>query len=260
VKVVLSFSGGRNESAVPPVKGEKEQGLDVPRYRDVWVTLTAIAATVGVCVAVLTWSVAGVVGAFIAGAVMGGAMTAALAPENLARPWRRAALGALASGVGVVAVAGLVVVLRAGVLILLLAATLSAPPLVRMLRERTGAKRPKAPAPKETQPAERPLDDLDGAEWPPPDTITVELWLPMAPENLDDDDLCLAWRRSYVVLQRTHTPATRLQVVEVRQSYLDELERRNALGLSAWLASGARAAGNPTPFIQHHPTSRANGD
>ena len=232
----------------------------MPRYRDIWVTITAIAATVGVCIAVLTWSVAGVIGAFIAGAVMGGAMTAALVPENLPRPWRRAVFGALASGVGVVAVAGLVVVLRAGVLVLLIAATVSAPPLVRMVRERMGAKRPKAPAAQEQQPAERPLDDLDGTDWPAPDPVTVELSLPLAPESLDDDALCWAWRRSYVVLQHTHTAATRLHVVEVRQSYLDELERRNAMGLSAWLESGARAAGNPSRFLHHHHTNQANGD
>jgi hypothetical protein len=224
-------------------------------------TATAITATVGVCIAVLTWSLAGVVGAFIAGAVMGGAMTAALAPENLARPWRRAVLGALASGVGVVAVAGLVVVLRAGVLVLLLVATLSAPPLVRVLRERFAAKQPKAPTTPETPAADRPLDDLDEVDWPTPgpDHATVELSLPTAPGSLDDDALCWAWRHSYVVLQHTHTAATRLHVVEVRQAYLDELERRNAMGLAAWLASGARAAGNPSRFIQH-PTSQAMGD
>ncbi len=232
----------------------------MPRYRDVWVTLTAVTATVGVCIAVLTWSVAGVTGAFIAGGVMGGAMTAALAPEDLSRPWRRAALGALASGVGVVSVAGLVVVLRAGALVLLLAATLSAPPLVRLLRERLAAKRPKPPAEQETETVERPLDDLVGDNWPAPDRVTIELSLPMAPESLDDDALCWAWRRSYVVLQHTRTSATRLHVVQVRQAYLDELERRNAMGLAAWLASGARAAGNPSRFIHHHHSNHANND
>jgi hypothetical protein len=148
--------------------------------------------------------------------------------------------------------------LRAGVLILLLAATLSAPPMVRMLRERFTAKQPKTPDAQEKQPTERPLDDLDVADWPAPDPTTVEISLPMAPEDLDDDALCWAWRRSYVVLQRTHTAPRRLHVVEVRQAYLDELERRNAMGLSAWLASGARAAGNPSPFIHHEPANQAN--
>jgi len=37
--------------------------------------------------------------------------------------------------------------------------------------------------------------------------------------------------------------------VEQRQLYLDEFERRNPTGLAEWLASGARAAGDPTRFI-----------
>jgi hypothetical protein len=40
-----------------------------------------------------------------------------------------------------------------------------------------------------------------------------------------------------------------LATVEERQSYLDELERRNATGLAAWLASGARVASNPLPYL-----------
>jgi len=236
----------------------------VPRYRDVWVTLTAVVATLGVCIAFLTWEVAGVVGALIAGAVMGGAMTAALAPENLPRPWRRAALGAALAGVGVVALAGLVVLLKAGVVLVGLATAMSSPPVLAVLRRRfgtTAAKAPRTPADpagREEQPQHvRPLDDLDEAEWPVPEaTAAVEQSLPTAPEDLDDDALCWEWRRSYVVLQRSRSEATRLHVVQVRQAYLDELERRNAMGLAAWLASGARAAGNPSRFI-HHRTSQA---
>lgn len=238
----------------------------MPRYRDVWVTFTAVVATIGVCIAFLTWEVAGVLGAFIAGAVMGGAMTAALAPESLPRPWRRAAVGAGLSGVGVVALAGLVVVLEAGALVVGFATALSSPPVVAALRGRFGTKASKPhhePAdPEEHSRADRPLDDLEEADWAAPDpSATVEQSLPTAPQDLDDDALCWAWRRSYVVLQRSRSEATRLHVVEVRQTYLDELERRNAMGLAAWLASGARAAGNPSRFIQHDPTSQAgSGD
>ena len=31
--------------------------------------------------------------------------------------------------------------------------------------------------------------------------------------------------------------------------YLDELERRNASGFAAWLASGPQAAGDPLPYL-----------
>jgi hypothetical protein len=218
------------------------------------VTLTAIVSTVGVCIAFLTWPVAGVLGAFVAGAVMGGAMTAALAPENLPQPWRRAALGATGAGVGVVAIAGLVVLLEAAVVLVMLAAVVSAPPLVRWLRRRFTGKSSGTDVAQEQQPSEPPLDDLPTIDWPGPDVMTVEMSLPMDPESLDDHALCLAWRHSYVLLQRSHSAATRIHIVDIRQAYLDELERRNALGLAAWLASGARAAGDPSRFIQHHPS------
>jgi hypothetical protein len=40
-----------------------------------------------------------------------------------------------------------------------------------------------------------------------------------------------------------------MDAVAVRQRFLDEFERRNSSGLAAWLASGARAAGNPLPYL-----------
>jgi hypothetical protein len=89
----------------------------------------------------------------------------------------------------------------------------------------------------------------------------VDLQLLPAPETLDDVGLCWAWRRSYIVLGRAGSATLRLRVVEARQAYLDELEHRNPEGLSTWLASGARAAGDPRPFVlrSRHP-SQHEGD
>jgi hypothetical protein len=67
--------------------------------------------------------------------------------------------------------------------------------------------------------------------------------------DLDDEALCLAWRRSFVRLQQAPSLSARLRHVQERQRLLDELERRNPDGLAAWLASGCRAAGNPLPFL-----------
>jgi hypothetical protein len=67
--------------------------------------------------------------------------------------------------------------------------------------------------------------------------------------NLDDEALCLAWRRSFLLLDGARSAAERLAVVEQRQQYLDELHRRSPKGLAAWLASGARASGNPLPYV-----------
>ena len=56
-----------------------------------------------------------------------------------------------------------------------------------------------------------------------------------APESMSDADLRLAWRRSSVALQQAGSVTAQLLVVQQRQRYLDELERRNPTGLSGWL-------------------------
>jgi hypothetical protein len=71
----------------------------------------------------------------------------------------------------------------------------------------------------------------------------------IALELLDDRALCLAWRVSFSGLQRAGTAEQRLRIVDERRAYLDELERRTASGLAAWLASGPRAAGDPSRFV-----------
>ena len=67
---------------------------------------------------------------------------------------------------------------------------------------------------------------------------------------LDDHGLCEAWRRSYVRLQASRAAGARLEVVRLRQVYLDELVRRHPAEVRRWLESGARAAGNPLPFLE----------
>lgn len=67
--------------------------------------------------------------------------------------------------------------------------------------------------------------------------------------GLDDRALCHVWRRSYVRLEASRAAEARLEVVGLRQLYLDELVRRHPAQMRHWLASGARAAGNPLPFL-----------
>ena len=74
-------------------------------------------------------------------------------------------------------------------------------------------------------------------------------WIEQPLDAMNDATLCLAWRTSYVALQRPVPLAIRVRVVDRRQEFLDEFERRNARGFEAWLASGARAAGDPTKYI-----------
>ena len=70
--------------------------------------------------------------------------------------------------------------------------------------------------------------------------------------SLDDEALCRAWRRSFVHLSASRLPARRLEVVSLRQAYLDELARRHPAAVQSWLVSGARAASNPMPFLERH--------
>ena len=87
---------------------------------------------------------------------------------------------------------------------------------------------------------------------------------------LSDDELCQWWRRTFTALGEAGTAGQRLDVVRARQLYLDEIERRHPTELRAWLASGARAAGNPMPFLTRRqgsglqpldgPSDSASGD
>jgi hypothetical protein len=68
--------------------------------------------------------------------------------------------------------------------------------------------------------------------------------------GLDDEALCRAWRCSFVQLSATSLPTRRMEIVALRQLYLDELARRHPAAVQRWLASGARAASNPMPFVE----------
>ncbi len=67
--------------------------------------------------------------------------------------------------------------------------------------------------------------------------------------KMTDAELCHAWRRSFVALQRARGVHPRAIVVQNRQLLLDEVDERHPAGLRAWLSSGARAAGGPDRFI-----------
>ncbi|MFG1621837.1 hypothetical protein [Kribbella sp. NPDC049227] len=62
-------------------------------------------------------------------------------------------------------------------------------------------------------------------------------------------ELCRRWQDSYDALRAATTAAARLRIVEARQHYLDELERRDPRGLNAWLGGNASAAGDPSRFL-----------
>jgi hypothetical protein len=85
---------------------------------------------------------------------------------------------------------------------------------------------------------------------PPPLVLLAGLPAGETVGGLDDQALCEAWRRSYVCLEACSTDASRHEVVARRQLYLDELIRRHPVEARRWLDAGARAAGNPLPFLE----------
>jgi hypothetical protein len=85
---------------------------------------------------------------------------------------------------------------------------------------------------------------------PPPLLLLAGMPAADGVASLDDHALCEAWRRSYVCLEACSTTAARHEVVRRRQLYLDELIRRHPAEARRWLEAGARAAGNPLPFLE----------
>lgn len=92
-----------------------------------------------------------------------------------------------------------------------------------------------------------PLSALDVAAPVSPSAVTDAGG--RVPAEMTLSELCRAWRSSYPKLQRCGDLRRRAQLVEIRQQYLDELERRDAAAFVRWLRSGARAASDPAKYL-----------
>jgi hypothetical protein len=213
-------------------------------YRICWLTLYIALGAVGVVVA-LSWSISVTVVFFTCAAACGAVLgTAALGPED-APPesivWRQVVVGATIGGLVTVAAIGMGVLLGAGsAVMLLLLGFGSSPTVVRFCRRRVGQSASESAS---APPSERLDQRAEPAAAAPADDAQSQ------PQSLTDAQLCTAWRVSFSALEKARTEQQRLRIVEERQDCLDELERRNPHGLAAWLASGARAAGDPTRFV-----------
>ena len=102
------------------------------------------------------------------------------------------------------------------------------------------------PSPPQPPPAAAPTST--GAV-PASEPITPPGDLP-AVSSLSTSELVLAWRRSYSELSAARSPQQLESVAARRQQLLDELERRDGHGVQRWLHSGARAASDPSRFLQ----------
>lgn len=76
-----------------------------------------------------------------------------------------------------------------------------------------------------------------------------QLQSPTALRNLSTEQLVRSWRVSFCVLSEASSPEVLAWLADYRYRCLAEFERRDPAGLQRWLDSGARAAGNPGPFL-----------
>jgi hypothetical protein len=213
-------------------------------YRVVWLFLCGVLGVVGSVIA-FTWSLPSIIMLFVVAAFAGGvAALVALDPADttrLPRDKRRMAVtSSVLAGAGTVAFVGLATLLGAPTAVLLLAITAGGSPYAIRHCLQWLARHEHLPtaSPQPAEPEQGAAIESDREAMPE-----------VAPASLSDDALCLAWRASFSALLRADSPSQRLRVVEERRAYLDELERRNAKGMAAWLASGARAAGDPSRFV-----------
>lgn len=229
------------------------------RYRTAWFFGVALFGAIGTWAAVDALSVGGVLTILLLATCVGVSVALVPVKEDDARPWRRAMSVGVASGAAVVAAAGLMSMFGAwGAAVVALMAASSPPVVTRgrrwyaRLGQGLDPDEPLGPQAAGYVAGET-VDPGYGARAvaaPPVDPSFLSAsWMRGEPESMDDASLCLAWRKTYVALQRVHAPAWKLLVAQRRQELLDELERRNASGFEAWLAAGARAAGDPSRFI-----------
>lgn len=223
--------------------GPTDAGQMTGKQAVIWTWLVSMAATTGLICLYARWGWQGVVtGAALATALSlftGLAVWIADGPGKSVRAGRRALAAALlaTASIGLVAVFDL-----AGVFVVLLLAG-SAPALTSLVRRRW-PRRHAVAAPGGAQ-APRHLPSPATAEAPGEEAAQARRRL----RAVDDRTLCRGWRDSFALLNDARSMEDRLSVVQLRESYLDELCRRSPRGLAAWFASGPRASSNPLPFL-----------
>jgi hypothetical protein len=214
-----------------------------------WRATAGVTLGLGVVCALLVWGRE----VWVYVLVSCGLLALLLASHVESQPVRRPIRTTGAAVVGVTAAAGLVTALGWFGLTLLVLVTASHPAVVRTLWRvlEPGSEQ-------ETTRAQAQHPDVAASlRGDQAATAAGTSGLPEAAsvQDLDDESLCQAWRRSFVHLATCRLPSRRLEIVHLRQLYLDELDRRHPAAVQRWLTSGARAASNPMPFVE-----RPHGD
>jgi hypothetical protein len=214
-------------------------------YRAAWtVTTLALggpAAVVGLLsmLVIETVFTAAAVGAFVA---IGRQLVPA--PCSRSQHWRAAARATLVGTLSCVAVVGMIRFLGpVGVLLVALLAAGSPPVVCGCCAGLRAVRRRLTPPPSPPGVASAVGDAAASAG------AGLSTSLDGSLEPLTDPQLCLAWRTSFLALQRSQDLQRRAQLVRQRQEYLDELERRNPAGFARWLYAGARPASDPSRYL-----------
>lgn len=219
-------------------------------YRGLWHTVVGILSAVGALLALAVWSFPGTLGLFVGAFVLALAILATIggASGPRVKSIQRLATHAAVLAVHTIGLVGLLAALGSATLGLLILVGGSSPFVVAHLIGRIRGRRgladsrrhraselPRPRAACSTSPKTR--ASPNGSKLSEPST-----------HELDDEQLCLAWRRSFLLLERA-TGKDRVRIVELRREYLDELESRHPANFRSWLASGARAASDPSRFL-----------
>lgn len=215
-------------------------------YRMAWRWSVLLAGVAGVWVAMSAWSLGGALVLFLFIGSNAACIRCLMSRGSEARLWRKAMRAGLASGALVLGACGLVAWLGLQGLIVVAVLTLLSPTVLTTAVRRSHG-RPRSDR-------SRPVRADVNGHAPDPTTATRHTlldapWMKQPTTSMDDATLCFAWRVSFVALQQPVPPFSRLQIVDRRHEFLDELERRNPRGFQAWLASGARAAADPTKYV-----------
>jgi hypothetical protein len=228
------------------------------RYLRIWRAAVVLLAVVGVLTSLVFVSPATnlavfVVAAFTAGAVsLSAGLGRDLPSVDLLHMVPR---GAVLGGLCVVSICGYAAAIGAHTVTLLLLILGVSPPVIGWLRagraDRPARTLPRRPI-RLPKASNRQLNAVQAedpaADWPMPKYLSAVV---RSVGELSDEELCLAWRRSFNQLQRAMSADRRQAMVDVRRAYLDELERRHPDSFATWLASNPRAAGNPARFFTH---------
>lgn len=215
-----------------------------------WQCLAGSTAVVGCLCGLATWGLRTTATVAFSSAVIGCCLSAMLSAASGMQTVRRTVRAGLVVGLAATATLGLVGVLGVTGLVAVLVVAGTHPASRRALRVHAKGLG-SGPAVQSTRRSGRPESAIATNR-----TRDIRQRRAVELDNLSDAELCMTWRRSFVWLEAACVAPERVLVVQLRQELLDELQRRHPAGVSAWLASGARAAGNPLPFLERRPDPR----